>query len=146
MARTMTDKIFDNSFEESDYDGRSINWQLDPVFSSSKDTESSIGDIMLMEKIDELIKNSDFNKWNIPDKEGKIPKLNKIQISEVYSYISLNVKEYSVIEIFAATSEYFDIQGAKFYNSLSNAHKDELMIELDKRTGIIDRKGIRKLF
>ena len=142
----MTDKIFDNSFEESDYDGRSINWQLDPVFSSGKDTENSIGDIMLMEKIDELINNSDFNKWNIPDKEGKIPKLNKIQISEVYSYISSNVKEYSVIEIFAATSEYFDIQGSKFYNSLSNAHKDELMIELDKRTGIIDRKGIRKLF
>lgn len=146
MARTMTDKIFDNSFEESDYDGRSINWQLDPVFSSGKDTENSIGDVMLMEKIDDLIRNSDFNKWNIPDKEGKIPKLNKIQISEVYSYISLNVKEYSVIEIFAATSEYFDIQGAKFYNSLSNAHKDELMIELDRRTGIIDRKGIRKLF
>jgi hypothetical protein len=146
MARTMTDKIFDNSFEESDYDGRSINWQLDPVFSSGKDTENSIGDVMLMEKIDGLIRNSDFNKWNIPDKEGKIPKLNKIQIGEVYSYISLNIKEYSVIEIFAATSEYFDIQGAKFYNSLSNAHKDELMIELDKRTGIIDRKGIRKLF
>jgi len=142
----MTDKIFDNSFEESDYDGRSINWQLDPVFSSGKDTENSIGDVMLMEKIDGLIRNSDFNKWNIPDKEGKIPKLNKIQIGEVYSYISLNIKEYSVIEIFAATSEYFDIQGAKFYNSLSNAHKDELMIELDKRTGIIDRKGIRKLF
>jgi hypothetical protein len=146
MARTMTDKIFDNSFEESDYDGRSINWQLDPVFSSGKDTENSINDVMLMEKVDELIRNSNFNKWNIPDKEGKIPKLSKVQISEVYSYISSNVKEYSVIEIFAATSEYFDIQGSKFYNSLSNAHKDELMIELDRRTGIIDRKGIRKLF
>jgi hypothetical protein len=142
----MTDKIFDNSFEESDYDGRSINWQLDPVFSSGKDTENSINDVMLMEKVDELIRNSNFNKWNIPDKEGKIPKLSKVQISEVYSYISSNVKEYSVIEIFAATSEYFDIQGSKFYNSLSNAHKDELMIELDRRTGIIDRKGIRKLF
>lgn len=142
----MTDKIFDNSFEESDYDGRSINWQLDPVFSSGKDSENSINDVMLMEKVDELIRNSDFNKWNIPDKEGKIPKLSKVQISEVYSYISSNVKEYSVIEIFAATSEYFDIQGSKFYNSLSNAHKDELMIELDRRTGIIDRKGIRKLF
>jgi len=146
MARTMTDKIFDNSFEESEYDGRSVNWQLDPIWNSPKDTESSIVDSMLMEKIDNLVTNSSFNKWNIPDSEGKIPKLSKVQISEVYSYISLNITEYSVIEIFAATSEYFDIQGSKFYNSLSNAHKDELMIELDRRTGIIDRKGIRKLF
>lgn len=146
MARTMTDKIFDNSFEESEFDGRTVNWSTDPSWSTSKDAESSIVDDMLMEKIDILINNSDFKTLNNPDEDGRIPKLSKVQISEVYSFISDNVRDYNIIEIFAATSEYFDIQGAKFYNSLSNAHKDQLMQELDKRTNIVDRKGIRKLF
>jgi hypothetical protein len=146
MARNKTDKIFDNSFEESEYDGRSVNWKADPSWSNDKDTESSIVDNILMERIDFLIKDSKFKKLNHKAKDGKIPKLSKIQIGAVYSYIAENIKDYNVIEIFAATSEYFDIQGSKFYNSLSNAHKDDLMVELDKRTGIIDKKGIRKLF
>lgn len=146
MARTMTDKIFDNSFEEAEFDGRSVNWTPDPSWANSSDAESSIVDGMLMEKIDNLINNSDFKLFNKPDEEGRIPKLSKIQISRVYSYISSEIRDYNIIEIFSATSEYFDIQGSKFYNSLSNAHKDELMQELDKRTNIVDRKGIRKLF
>ncbi len=142
----MTDKIFDNSFEESEFDGRTVNWSTDPSWSTSRDAENCIVDDMLMAKIDILINNSDFKTLNNPAKDGRIPKLSKVQISEVYSFISNNVRDYNIIEIFAATSEYFDIQGAKFYNSLSNAHKDRLMQELDKRTNIVDRKGIRKLF
>lgn len=146
MSRNMTDKIFDNSFEESGYDGRSVNWKADPVWGGGGDQESSIVDQMLMKEIDDLIRSSKYKKWNKPAKDGKIPKLTKVQIGEVYAYISDKIEDYNVIEIFAVTSEYFDIQGAKFYNSLSNAHKDELMRELDKRTNIIDKKGIRKLF
>jgi len=147
MNRIKTDKIFDNTFEESEYDGRSVNWKADPTWSDSKDSESTIADNLLMENIDTLVMESrKFKKWNKPGKDGKIPKLSKIQIGVVYSYIVQNIKDYNVVEIFAATSEYFDIQGAKFYNSLSNAHKDDLMVELDKRTGIIDKKRIRQLF
>ena len=142
----MTDKIFDNSFDESEFDGRTVNWSTDPSWSTSRDAENCIVDDMLMAKIDVLINNSDFKTLNNPAKDGRIPKLSKVQISEVYSFISNSIRDYNIIEIFAATSEYFDIQGAKFYNSLSNAHKDHLMQELDKRTNIVDRKGIRKLF
>ena len=127
----MSDKIFDNSFEESEYDGRNVNWQADPAWINIKDAESFLADNMLMQRIDKLVNESEFKEWNVKGEDGKIPKLNKIQISKVYSYISSKIKDYNPIEIFAATSEYFDIQGAKFYNSLSNAHKDELMIELD---------------
>lgn len=140
-------KIFNNSFEESEYDGRSVNWKADPSWSIHKDEETSIADNILMEYINELVLNSrKFKKFNKPGKDKKIPKLNKVQISLVYSYIVDKVKDYNIIEIFAATSEYFDIQGKKFYNSLSNAHKDDLMMELDKRRGIIDKKNIRNLF
>jgi hypothetical protein len=146
MARNKTDKIFDNSFEESEYDGRSVNWKADASWAESKDSESSIVDNILMERINTLVVESKYKKFNKPARDGKIPKLSKIQIGVVYSYIVERIKDYNVIEIFAATSEYFDIQGAKFYNSLSNAHKDDLMVELDRRTGIIDKKKIRKLF
>lgn len=147
MSRQRTDKIFDNTFEESDYDGRTVNWKADASWSENKDSETSIIDDILMDRINELVTTSrKYKKLNKPAKDGKIPKLNKVQIGMIYSYVVENIKDYNVIEVFAATSEYFDIPGAKFYNSLSNAHKDDLMIELDKRTGVIDAKGIRKLF
>jgi hypothetical protein len=141
-----TDKIFDNSFEESDYDGRAISWKPDPSWSSSKDEESCLVDEMLLEEIDEIINNSDFSILNKPKEDGKLPNLSKNQIRDVYAYVETRIKDYNIIEVFAAISEYFDIQGQKFYNSLSNVHKDKLMLELDKRTNIIDKKGIKKLF
>lgn len=140
------DKIFDNTFEESDYDGRAINWKPDSSWVSNKDSESSLVDEMLLDKIHELIENSEYSIFNKPNSEGKLPNLNKNQIRDVYAFIENKIDDFNIIEIFAAVSEYFDIQGQKFYNSLSNAHKDKLMTELDKRTNIIKTKGIKKLF
>lgn len=147
MAENKTNKIFNNSFEDSEYDGRSLNWKADPSWTENKDSETTIIDNILMDEIHRLISTSKkFKKFNKKAKNGKIPKLNKVQIGVVYSYIVENIKDYNIIEIFAATSEYFDIQGAKFYNSLSNAHKDDLLRELDERTNVIDKKKIRTLF
>jgi hypothetical protein len=140
------DKIFDNTFEESDYDGRAISWKPDPNWVDEKDTESCIVDEMLLERIHDLINNSSYKNLNEPNSEGKLPNLSKNQIRDVYSFIENKIDDFNIIEIFAALSEYFNIQGQKFYNSLSNVHKDKLMSELDKRTDIINRKGIRKLF
>lgn len=142
----MSDKIFDNSFEESDYDGRSVNWKPDASWVSNKDTETALVDEMLLNRIHTLIEESDFSVLNMPNDEGKLPNLNKNQIRDVYSYIESKIKDYNVIEIFAGLSEYFDIRGQKFYNSLSNVHKDKLFTELNKRTNIVDKKGMRKLF
>jgi hypothetical protein len=41
---------------------------------------------------------------------------------------------------------YFDINPSKFYGSLSNAYKEGLIAELDRKTGILDKKNIKKLF
>lgn len=140
------DKIFDNTFEESDYDGRAISWKPDPNWVDEKDTESCIVDEMLLERIHDLINGSTYKNLNEPNAEGKLPNLSKNQIRDVYSFIENKIDDFNIIDIFAALSEYFNIQGQKFYNSLSNVHKDKLMSELDKRTDIINKKGIRKLF
>ena len=146
MSRKKMDKIFDNKFDESEYDGKSINFNIEPGYIDDRDSESVISDQILMDRIDELIQNSKFNEFNKLNEDGKIPKLNKVQICEVYSFINDEVKDFSVIEIFSAVSEYFDIQGSKFYNSLSNSHKDELLNMLDESRGIKEGKHIDKLF
>ena len=61
-------------------------------------------------------------------------------------YISQNIKGYSKTEIFSTLSDFLDVAPNKFYNSLSNAAKEELILELDKKLNILDKKGIRKLF
>ena len=146
-GRKKMDKIFDNTFEESEYDGKAISFNIEPSFVDSRDSETMISDKILMDRIDELVQGSvKFKAFNKINEEGKIPKLNKIQICEVYTYINSEINDFSVIEIFGATSEYFDIQGSKFYNSLSNAHKDELLNKLDDARNIREGKHIDKLF
>ena len=144
--RTKMDKIFDNTFEESEYDGKAISFSIEPSYVDNRDSESMISDKILMDKVDSLINGSKYKKWNEINSEGKIPKLNKVQICEVYSFINSSIEDFGVIEIFAATSEYFDIQGGKFYNSLSNAHKDELLNKLDELRNIKELKHVNNLF
>ena len=48
--------------------------------------------------------------------------------------------------MFSELCNYFNIPSNKFYNSLSNVYKEDLIIELDKKTGILSKKNIKKLF
>lgn len=146
MARTRTDKIFDNKFDESDYDGRKVKFELSPAYKDSLSAEDRIHLEMLFDEINKVIQVSKYKKLNDPNKEGKIQKLNKVQINEVYGYIINRVKGYSKIELFSAISEYFDVFPTKFYNSLSNSYKEALILELDKKMNVLEKKKIRKLF
>jgi len=145
--RNKTDKIFDNSFDESDFGGKSTKFKISSAFEHTGDAEDQMYNDLLIKRIDDLIRSSaEFAPLNKIGKDGKLPKLSKIQISKVYSYIITNVLDYSKTDIFSTTSEYFDIPANKFYNCLSNAHKDALILELDKKTGILEKKHIKKLF
>ena len=50
------------------------------------------------------------------------------------------------IDLFSVLSDYFDVFPNKFYNSLSNKFKDELIKELDDKYNILEKRKIRKLF
>ncbi len=142
--RTKTDKIFDNTFDEAESDGRSIKFKIET--DDDGDIEGRMYSEILAKTIDELINNSDFKNLNKLSKDGKTLKLSKNQMSLVYNLVITNVKDHSKIDIFAAITDYFEIQPAKFYNSLSNTHKEELILELDKKMNILEKKRIRKLF
>jgi hypothetical protein len=143
--RTKRDKIFDNKFDETEYETQSITFKVEATYNNEEDMDDSIHSAMLFEKIEELIKNSKYSEF-ATFSDANDEKLSKSGINEIYLYISQNVKEYTKTEIFSVLSDYLDVAPNKFYNSLSNTAKEELILELDKKLNILDKKGIRKLF
>lgn len=141
------DKIFNNNFDSPEFEFGSINFDLDPSVKDSKDEEDRIHYEMIARKIHELIGLSRFKVFNEVDELGKCNKLRKNDINDVYGYIVDEMAaKWSRIDLFSELCVYFDIKPVKFYSSLSNVYKEDLIQELDAKTGILDKKNIKKLF
>ena len=141
------DKIFNNTFGEQDASMETIKFQLAPSYESDLDMDDKMHYDLLFEKIDTIIKGSEFEKLNHVTASGVSKKLNKVQINKVFSHvISALDKKYSRVDIFSVLSDYFDVFPNKFYNSLSNKFKDDLISELDEKYDILKKKNINKLF
>jgi len=146
--RKKTDKIFDNNFDSPEGEsGGTISFNLDASVKGSWSEEELIHYELLAKEIHEQIETSRFKKFNKIDEFHTATKLKKLDINEVYGFILDElIARYSRIDIFSSLSEYFNIHPTKFYNSLSNVFKEELITELDKKTGILSKKNINKLF
>ena len=142
------DKIFDNNFDSPDFEIiPNFSFNLDPSWTDSKSEEEKIHYQLISTTIHELVMDSRFKKFNEIDEHGRNAKLKKVEINDVYGYVvGEMVKNYSRIDIFSEMCTYFDINPTKFYNSLSNVYKEDLIEELDRKTGILDSKKINKLF
>ena len=102
---------------------------------------------MIARKIHELILASRFKVFNEIDEQGRCNKLKKNDVNDVYGYIIDEIgNNWSKIDFFSEMCIYFDIKPAKFYSSLSNVYKEDLIQELDRKTGILEKKNIKKLF
>jgi hypothetical protein len=142
------DKIFENTFDSPDFEILpNFSFDLDPSCADSRSEEEKIHYELIAGKIHELITNSRFEQFNEIDEHGRNTKLKKVEINEVYGYIvDEMVQNYSRIDIFSELCTYFDVNPTKFYNSLSNIYKEDLIEELDLKTGVLERKNIKKLF
>jgi|TARA_B110000902_G_scaffold168450_1_gene192080 ferritin-like protein len=141
------DKIFNNSFDSPDFELNDITFDLDPNFKDNRDEEIKIHFDMIATKIHSLIEGSRFKSFNKVDDLGRCTKLKKSDINDVYGYISDEMAaKFSRIDLFSELCVYFDINPTKFYSSLSNVYKEDLIQELDKKTGILGKKNINKLF
>ena len=141
------DKIFNNSFDTPEFELSNISFDLDPSLKDDLDEEEKIHYGMIARIIHELITVSRFKIFNEVDELGKCNKLRKTDINEVYGYIIDEMQEkWSRIDIFSEMCVYFDIKPVKFYSSLSNVYKEDLIQELDRKTGILEKKKIKKLF
>ena len=141
------DKIFNNSFDTPEFELGNISFDLDPSLREELDAEEKIHYEMIARKIHELITISRFKVFNEVDDLGRCNKLRKTDINEVYGYIVDEIgKSWSRIDLFSELCIYFDIKPAKFYSSLSNGYKEDLIQELDAKTGILEKKNIKRLF
>jgi ferritin-like protein len=141
------DKIFNNNFESPDTEFTTIKFELDPNVKDNKDEEDKIHYDLIARRIHELIESSRFKVFNKVDELGKCTSLKKADINDIYGYVidEMSIKN-SRIDLFSELCVYFDINPTKFYSSLSNVYKEDLIQELDLKTGILKRKNIMKLF
>ena len=141
------DKIFDNTYGDIEHESYSkVSFTVDSSFHSYDNPEEKLHDRILFQQIHDLIENSKFSVHNLIDENLKHRKLNKLEMNEVFGYIASNLLNVRRIDIFSHLTDYFDIAPAKFYSSLSNKYKNELISELDRATNILEKKKIRKLF
>jgi|TARA_B110000977_G_scaffold57972_1_gene78820 predicted house-cleaning noncanonical NTP pyrophosphatase (MazG superfamily) len=147
--RTKRDKIFDNTFDDGgDFElNGTISFNLNPQYSDNRDEEDKIESNLIRNTIHELIDNSRFKKFNVVDEFQQVTKLRKLDINEVYGFIFDEMSEkYSLIDLFSELCDYFNINPTKFYSSLSNKYKEDLIHALDEKTNVLKRKNINKLF
>jgi hypothetical protein len=148
MARTKTDKIFDNNFEATDFElDANITFTISSQFSDDREEDEKIIQQSLQIDIHSLIELSRFKVFNQLTEFSDSRRLKKNDINDVYNYIHGElIAKYGQIEIFSELSDYFNINPTKFYSSLSNVFKESLILELDQRTGILKSRNIHKLF
>jgi hypothetical protein len=134
------DKIFNNNYELTDIDTTPINFTPVNGYQSSL-TEENIEYNMIYEVVSSFLEESEFTKYNQPDAEGNFKKLNKMQINEVYSYVLSEFSSFPKVQLFSVVQDYFDINSNKFYDSLSNTFKKELIEELRSGGSLKEKTG-----
>jgi hypothetical protein len=146
--RTKRDKIFDNTFEDVEFElDSTLTFEVAPSYLDNRDEEDKIESSIIRDTIHKLIITSRFKQFNVIDEFQQTVKLKKIEINEVYDYISDEMRsDHSIIEIYSELCDYFNINPTKFYASLGNKFKEELIDALDKKTNILRKKNINKLF
>lgn len=146
--RTKRDKIFDNTFEETEYElDTSMSFELAPSVADNRPEEDKIESRLIATEIHELIEASRYKKFNQIDEFQQTIKLKKVDINDVYEFISDEMRgSHSMVDVYSELCDYFNINPTKFYQSLGNKFKEELIEELDARTSILKKKNINRLF
>jgi hypothetical protein len=146
--KVQKDKIFNNTFEESEFEmDPSFSFEIASNYVDDRNEEDKIENSMIINRIHELIEVSRFKDFNNITEFNQTIKLKKSDINEIYEYVSDELrKNHGIIEIFSEVCDYFNINPTKFYQSLGNKFKEELIEELDKKTNILKKKNINRLF
>jgi hypothetical protein len=137
------DKIFDNDFEHTELDTSEKKLTVDSNF-TEKTLDDKIDETMFNRNIEDFIKtNFRLNNLNIRKEDGTFPKINKSEINEIFRSVTEGLPHIPKIEVFSIVTSIYDISPEKFYESLSNTFKTELITELKGRGYL---KGLKSLF
>lgn len=135
------DKIFDNDFENTELD-TTEKFSIDANF-VEKTFDEKIDESMFYTDVTEFIKsNNRLNTLNSALPTGGFPKINKSEINEIYRCITEKLTHVPKIEVFSIVTSIYDISPDKFYESLSNTFKTELITELKRRGYLKNHKSL----
>jgi hypothetical protein len=96
----------------------------------------------LNERIDEIFQKS---RWTVISPSKKIPKdLIPLIFQDILQ--DLAESEFSMVEKFVAICDYTAINYQKAYESIHMKYKEEIVQEMDKKYGILGKKGIKRIF
>lgn len=127
------DKIFFNSFYESDGDGSPISFDVDD-YAKVDSYDTKMDEEKVYEKIMEYFEEDEnLKKYVTPNRDAEFSKISKLELNEIYSFCKNKFNQEYLIEIFSVLVEILDLNQSKFYESLSNTFKDELIKELRSR-------------
>jgi hypothetical protein len=136
------DKIFDNEFGQTELDTRDKSFNLDPNL-SDRSMEDKIDEMLYYDLVKSLlIENPKYARFNQPTKDGTFLKINKVDINDMYRTVLESISEIKNIEAFSIITSLYDISPEKFYESLSNTFKSDLITELKARGYLKNRKSL----
>jgi hypothetical protein len=137
------DKIFDNEYEKIELDSQKLNFSIDPSYRIQSVDETIDEEIIKNQIFNKLGEHEKYKNYIVPGENGEYKKIGKAEINEIYLYLIKSVERSPKIEIFSIMSEIFEIAPDKFYESLSNKFKTELIQELKNRGYL---KNFKSLF
>lgn len=136
------DKIFDNQFEQTELDTSEKSFQIDSSI-LEKTLDERIDELMIQTQIKDILLNDlRYNRFNVVTEEGTFPKINKSDINEIYRHVLDKIPGVPIIEAFSIITSIYDISPEKFYESLSNTFKTDLITELKNRGYLKNRKSL----
>jgi hypothetical protein len=143
------DLELNNEFEENNNDSTDEEFEIDPSLDYRSlqsivtyEDEDYIYACSLNDKIDEIFQSS---RWTVINPSKKIPKdLIPLIFQDILK--ELEDTEFSMVEKFVAICDYTAINYQKAYESIHMKYKEIIVQEMDKKFGILGKKGIKKIF
>jgi hypothetical protein len=127
------DKIFDNEYESAEIELTNTKFSVDASY-REKSMDEKVDEEFVKKSVHNLVNgHQKFYKFTQKGEDGEYPKVNKSEINEIYSYVTTELSSHPKIEIFSVLTDLYDITPEKFYESLSNTFKTQLIIELRNR-------------
>jgi hypothetical protein len=131
-----------DSYEDEEFE---FNSEVDYANLQSKVTyedEDYFHKAKLNDRIDSIFKAS---RWSIIGPNKKIPKdLIPLIFQDVLQ--QLEGSEFTMVEKFVSICDYSAISYTKAYESIHMKYKEIIVQEMDKKYGILGKKGIKKIF
>jgi|694.fasta_scaffold21073_9 hypothetical protein len=126
------DKIFDNEYDQIELESSNKSFSIDESYKEPS-IEDSIDVDLVKERIYEEIAKVEKYQAYLQPLNGEFKKIGKAEINEIYSHLIKAIGPGPRIEIYSCMSEIYEISPDKFYESLSNKFKTELVHDLKSR-------------